>query len=134
MTFYQRISPLTPPQDFGVDAQGRAVLSFDAVLTKRVSDTALEEVYGLVSGFLPSGQVIVTSKASIPDSVTVLTLRESTGLGPIFDHNSTLAWERPGVRLTARSPNYRDARVVARAVYAVLVAVTNRDVAPATIP
>lgn len=135
MARYLSMVPVTPPHDFGVDDQGRAVVGFNLRTTKVDSATFLEEVVKVLTtaGVGTYGTNIhTTSFHAVPNGDgPFLAVRETGGIEGLKVHNQPApAYPRPSAQIVVRAATYAAARTMAKAAYDALAAVVNQAVTP----
>lgn len=123
------------PIDTGtLDTAGRAVLTFNAVVTKRPSVTFEEEVAAVLdaaSVAVENVTMFLSSKAVIPTGAgPYLSILSTGGTAPVQTQNAaTIAYERATVQIVVRGVAYKATRALAQAAFNALVVVRNQDVA-----
>lgn len=144
MTRYLQIKPRQSPSGIGLDPDsGRVLVVFNFDAFKGPSDTFEEEIVSLITstlGLTLGTDLFVSEKAVIPDGPgPYVLLVSTTGLEPEANHNSPIAYERPGMSVTVIAGDdinrpiigaHRAAMSLARAVHNTVGSVRNQELLP----
>lgn len=139
MTYYRDVALVNEPADVGPDEDGRALFSFDVLVTRRQSSEPelelLTELAAADVGVLGT-TLFGSTMADVPhrespgeDVVPFVHLRATGGPGPEGTHNDgALAYRRSTVHVEAHSDTTAGARLLAEQALAALVAIRSREV------
>lgn len=137
-TWFLDIQEQQPPFDSGVlDAQSRAMWTFNIVATKQPSASFLLELVEILVGAgvgVYGTDIFISSKAVIPSGAGPYLLVNATGgVTGLRTQNdvSGPSYERPSAQVTVRAASAAAAEAMCRAAYAALVGVRNRTITTA---
>lgn len=135
MSRWLDVTALQPPYDAGVlDGSGRAMWTFNVVVTKTPSATFQQELVSVLVGAsvaVLGSTLFASSKSVLPSGPgPYLSINATGGMPGVKTQNEVApAYERPSAQVTARAVTPGAAETLARAAYAALVAVRNQEVA-----
>lgn len=133
MVWYRDIQPQQEPIDAGLDEAKRQQYSFNVLVTKRPSDTLLDELVAIQEGAGVGTRdvtIFTSAKATIPAGAgPYLSLRPNGGPGPLGTHNAGVAaYRRHIVQALARAQSPAAALAMANAAYNAFAAVRNQEI------